>query len=403
MAGLTFGPSAILLISFGIFAPALHEAFKWSIGRVATGVTIISLMAAIISPIQGRLVDRFGSRTMILVSLPLFGLGFAAISLIGSDIRAFYLLCVGLPVLALGAWPLSFMRIVPTWFDRRLGFALGITNVGPGLGTAIVPLIAGVTMANYGWRAAYIVLGSLPILIAVPIALAWLRENPSFERDRTQLESGSTLPGLEMRQILRGPSFWLLTLAFMGLGFFSSGLLTHQVNILIDHGMSRNQAIGVQSTLGVAAIFGRIAGGWLLDRVHVSRFMFVLMAGGTGACWIYATSASGPLLIAAAVMAGLIIGSEFDACGYAIRRYHGLRNFGVVYGLIFGIFQIGSAAGAFVVGAQRDATGSFASGLALAGGIGFVAGLTFLCLGVYRFYPHGVAAPIRESESNQTR
>ena len=401
VTGLMLGPSVLLLMCFGIFASALHGEFGWSIGAISFGATIISLVVALISPIQGRLVDRFGSRRLVLVSLPLFGAGFAGLSLMGSDIRLFYLSCVVLALLALGAWPLSFLQVVSTWFDRRLGFALGVANVGPGLGAAVAPAIIGVIMANNGWRAAYAILGGLLIVVTLPITFAWLRENPSVRAIRAGAEPTTVPTGLEMRDIWRDRSFFLLLLAFTGLGFFSSGILIHQVSILIDHGISRNQAIGFQSVLGIASIFGRLAGGWLLDRVHVSRFMFVLMTAGAGACWIFATPVGVPLLIVAAAICGLIIGAEFDALGYTIRRYHGLKNFGTVYGLIFVTFQIGGAMGSYVVGATRDATGSFSAGLIAMGALGFFAGVTFLCLGRYRFVPHGASTPLADETSSK--
>ena len=401
ITSLAFGPSVLLLMCFGIFAPALHGEFGWSIGAISGGAMVISLVVAVISPIQGRMVDRMGSRRLVLFSLPLFGLGFASLSLLGSDIRIFYLACIVLTLLAFGTWPLSFMQMVSTWFDRRLGLALGAANVGPGLGAAIVPVIIGVVMASYDWRAAYAILGGLVIIVSLPVAIAWLRENPDVRAIRAGAHPVATPAGLELREILRDRPFWLLVLAFTGLGFFSSGILIHQVNILMDHGMSRNQAIGAQSVLGIASIFGRLAGGWLLDRVHVSRFMFVLMALGAGACWIYATPTSGPLLIVAAATCGMIIGAEFDACGYAIRRYHGLKNFGTVYGLIFVTFQLGGAAGSIAVGAARDATGSFAVGLTAIGALGLLSGLIFLALGRYRFLPHGAAVPDAPETSNK--
>ena len=90
--------------------------------------------------------------------------------------------------------------------------------------------------------------------------------------------------------------------------------------------------------------------------------------------------------------------AEFDASGYAIRSYHGLKKFGTVYGLIFSVFQVGGATGTLVVGLSRDATGSFFTGLAAMGVLNLISGLTFLCLGAYRFLPHAVAVPSTDAE-----
>ncbi|GAA3310056.1 hypothetical protein GCM10020295_76120 [Streptomyces cinereospinus] len=55
------------------------------------------------------------------------------------DISVFYLAWALIPVCGLGLWPVSYLRLTAGWFDRRLGFALGVANSGIGVGTVIVP------------------------------------------------------------------------------------------------------------------------------------------------------------------------------------------------------------------------------------------------------------------------
>ena len=380
--GLALGPSVILMMCFGVFAPALAAEFGWGIGAISLGATIISLVLAALSPVQGRLVDRYGSRRVILVSMPLFGLGILALSQLSGDIRVYYGACGLVALLALGVWPTSYMTIVSTWFDRHLGLALGSANVGPGLGGALVPVLIGAVMTAYDWRTAYLVLGLLVLVVVLPAAFIWLRENP---RASTPRALGAGPAGMPLREVYRDRSFWMLAAAFTALGVLSSGILIHQVNILIDHGMTRGAAIGLQSVLGAASIVGRLFAGWLLDRLHVARLMLAMLLAGAGACLLYASPTTGPVLVLGAVTFGFIIGTEFDALGFAIRRYHGLAAFGSVFGLIFGMFSVGGAIGAALMGILRDATGAYTAGLYILAAMSVFSGVVLARLGPYRF------------------
>jgi predicted MFS family arabinose efflux permease len=138
--------------------------------------------------------------------------------------------------------------------------------------------------------------------------------------------------------------------------------------------------------IGIAAIVGRLGAGWLLDRVRVSHLMPVFMLAGAAACIVYAMPAPAALLTISAFALGMVVGAEFDALAYAIRRYHGLLSFGAVYGWIFAIFQLGSAIGAVGLGVVHNTYHSYVPGMFAFAVICAAAALTFACFGPYRFH-----------------
>lgn len=228
------------------------------------------------------------------------------------------------------------------------------------------------------------------MIVVWPLVAVFLRENPARpSAARAGAAGPAAISGLTVPEILRTASFWLLTAAFFILGVVSSGILIHQIGILTAHGLSSEQAIGLQSALGVASIVGRVAAGWLLDRVRLSRLMAVVMVAAAGASLLYASSASGGVLILGAAIFGFVIGAEFDALGFGIRRYYGLRAFGTVFGLIFAAFQLGASFGVAGIGLSLDRTGSYALGLSILAGLCLVACAIFLALRAYRYGPDG--------------
>ena len=381
LLGLAFGPGVLLLLCFGMFVPALRAEFGWTIGEVTFGAVIISLSIAVLAPLQGALVDRFGSRRVILASLCPFALGLGAMALLNADIVVFYCACAALSTLAIGIWPPSYMKIVSTWFDRRLGLALGVAGSGGGLGGFVIPLILGAVLSAYGWRAGYLTLSAIILCVIFPLAYFAIRERAYPQR----VGSETVHSGQSFAEIVRDRRFWLLLLSFVALGSWSNSISVNFVSIVTDRGIAFGQVVLLQSLVGACSLIGRIGAGWLLDRFHVAPVMLVFLAAAGLACFALSFTSAVPVVVLTAICCGLLIGAEFDALGFAIRRYHGMRAFGTVYGVIFAMFQIGGAAGAWIVGSLRDGSGSYSSGLLVLASCCMAGAAPLLLLGRYRF------------------
>ena len=378
------GPPPVLILGFGLFIPEFQASFGWSVQAISLGATLISLMLVVVAPLQGFLTDRLGCRWLNLLSIPLFGLGVLCLSRLGSNISLYYLACVVLPFAGIGLWPLTYMKLTSTWFDRRLGLALGCLNLGNGLGGALVPLVLGVVFSFYGWRTAYVLLGMANLLIAWPIAAIWLRERP-VSAAKPGAESPEFDFGLTFGEALRTASFPIIALGFFVIGVLSTAFLVHQFNILVEAGLSKRSATMLQSYLGFSSIIGQLAAGWLMDRIAAGRVVAGMLGLIALACLIYTTSLAGPLALPSVTVVGLMIGAEMNILGFMIKRYFGERAFGRLYGLIFACFSCGGALGAQILAWSRTGLHSYTPGLAIVALLCLVVGTLFLRLGPYRF------------------
>lgn len=380
--GLFLGASTLTQMTYGTFVPYLVSTFGWSVGVISNGGAILAIMVMIVAPLQGLLVDRFGARPLILMSIPLFGLGFAAMSLQTGAIWFFYLSWVALPLLGLGIWPGAWVRASTAWFTRRLGLAMGVVNVGVGIAAAILPLVVGLISDVMGWRAAYVALGLTAIVVTWPIAFVWVHEP-----DRATGRAGHAPPldGDTIAMARRVPVFWAMLTSFALMGFVSGAVLINHVNILVERGIPRESAIALQSLLGLAMIVARILAGWLLDRVHVTVVMPIFAAGAAIALALNAAGATSTMAIACAILLGLMVGAEFDVLGFSIRRYHGRRAFGALYGLLFAMFSLGSAVGLLIIGALHARSGNYSTGLWVTSSVAVLAALILTRFGAYRY------------------
>jgi MFS family permease len=385
--GLVFGPSTMTILSFGVFLRPLQQEFGWSLGQAAFAATIISYMIMLVAPVQGFLTDRFGGRAVVIASIPAFSAAYGLLFFLPNNLFIYYGLWILIPLCAVGIWPLSYLRSTATWFDRHLGLSLGVTNSGIGIGSVIVPLVAGFMIANYGWRVAYLVLAGLALVITWPLTFAFLKDNPSVAQVRL---AGNLQLGSSFSDAARTRSFVIAAIVFFVMGSLSSGLVVLQVPMLIEAGMSPQIAAGLASVVGLSMIVGRIGTGYLLDLFHASKVLMWFILASSLAALIFAvgvTPATAPL---AAALIGLIIGAEFDALSYIIPRYYGHRSFGKIYGTIYAIFQLGAALGIASIGFSRDLLGSFRPSMWALCGLTILAGLLFSRIGEYKFAPNPI-------------
>jgi MFS family permease len=157
---------------------------------------------------------------------------------------------------------------VSKWFDRRRGLALGVALAGVGLGTAIIPPFVAYLISNYGWRFAYVGLGLVVLILGGLPALLFVREPDKHERQILPQFVHGALPGYDFIVVLKGRRFWALTFAFFLGVVVLNGILTQIVAMLMDRGVSLQVATRDLAASGIAAIFGRIASGWCVDRYH---------------------------------------------------------------------------------------------------------------------------------------
>ena len=132
------------------FIIPVSDSFNVSIAVVATVLSVARIETALIGPLEGYLVDRFGPRTMMFIGIPIMSLGFLLISF-AQNITVF-IICFLFGVvlgssLGLGN-PIS--TSVANWWVKKRGRAFGILWLGTSLASIIGPLV-NMFIESYGW------------------------------------------------------------------------------------------------------------------------------------------------------------------------------------------------------------------------------------------------------------
>jgi MFS family permease len=392
--GLALGPSVIANLTVTGYIPAIEREFGWLRSDISFAFSLVAYMIVVMSPLQGFLVDRFGSRRVVLTSIPLFALSLAAIYFTPANIYVYYLLWAIVPVAGLGLWPLGYLQAVTPWFDRKLGLALGCANAGIGVGSLALPyLVITPMIAAYGWREAVLVIALLVLFVSWPVVAYCVREPSAADVAARKQSAAAKSFGLPLREAAREPTFWMLNLGFFLLGVTATSLVTQQVPLLRDAGWTAAETTQLQTTFAFGLLFARIAVGFVIDHVFAPRVMTTVSIGGAVACVLYALYPD--LGYVSALLIGFLLGAEFDVLAFLIKRYYGNVAYGRIYGVIFGVFYLGSAVGIWGLPKLRELSAdlSYDNGLYAAAVILLVSAVLMAFMPKYRYAAGHSAAP----------
>ncbi len=371
-ACLAFSVGTLLLYSFGVFIRPLSAEFHWSRTQVAGAVAIGQLVVSLSAPVWGLLVDRFSPRRVILVSVVGMSLSYASLMWLTPHLWHLYLVYATFTLLGGAASPVGYSAVLVRNFERRLGLALGLALTGIGLGAILLPRLAEYLIEKHGWRSAYGVIGVATLLITVPAALFATR----YSRPPVSRTSTSGAPVLSL--VLSRP-FLVLSLIFFSLGVASGGVIVNLVTMMIERGFTPSNAAGVASVAGVTVLFGRGGVGYLLDRWNGTRLLACVALLTVAVSLLLAYVPGRQAGYAASLTLGLVLGAEVDVAAYMMRQYFSKAVFGRLYGVLFGIGNLGFAVGPLFLSVSYDHRQSFHSGLLILSSLGVIAAaLTFV-------------------------
>ena len=387
--GVALGFPTLAIYSLGMFAPELAGSFHWSFGQIMGGAAVVTAVLLVAGPATGFLCDRFGARPVAVISAVLLGLSFMGFALSNGSLGRYYATWLIMSVLGAGCAQVTWARAVNQHFVVRRGLALGLALSGVGFFTFLgKPLTAALVLA-VGWRGAYVGVGLLPILLVAPAAL-WGLPSRNAAKARGEGSLDVNTRGLTLREALRTRRFWTLAAAFLPMTFALAGPIPNVENILRHHSFSKVTVAAIAPWMGITIIAGRVAGGWLTDRIWAPLLACALLGLAGASCLILARPVIGyPEAVVAVLLLGAGIGVELDLTAYMTARYLGVRHYGLLYGLLYAVIGLGGGLGPGLFAWEFDRAGSYAPALILAAGGLVVAGALLLTLGRYPSFAAG--------------
>ena len=360
-----FDVSFMVWVIFGPLAPFLRQQFGLSATTQGLLVAVPLLGGSLFRPVLGVLADRIGGRRAGLIGLALtlaaLTIGWAAAS------APWHLFVLGFFLGIAGASFAVALPLASRWYPAQYqGLAMGIVGAGNS-GSLMATLFAPRLAERIGWASTF-GLAMLPVAGVALVFALLAKDSPAQV----------TPPGWkDYRQLLREPdTLWfsiLYSLTFGGFVGFTSFLTTffHE-----QYHVSRVSAGDFTTIVVVSGSLMRPLGGWLSDRIGGYRLLLLLLGGVAIGLGVVATL---PPLAIVVPMLFISVGCLGMGNGAVFQLVP--QRFGGRMGIITGVVGAAGGLGGFflpsILGAAKDATGTYATGLALFA-LAFLAGTLLL-------------------------
>ena len=328
----------------GTFLVALERQFGWSRTTLSGAFALARVQGAVIGPVEGYLIDRLGSRRMILIGYTIMGLGFLMLSQVNS-VWQFY---VGFIVVTLGSglggW-LAIIAMVNNWFSRRRSFALASAMSGIHLGGFLVPVLA-LGIESHGFKVTSLGIGVFLLVLVFPVTRA-IRNRPEDygllpdgdppPSQASRSERPATLPEGEaeftVAQALRTRAFWILTIVHVSSSVSIVTLALHLAPKLTDMGLSLSGAGIVVLTYTAIALPSQFVAGWFADKLPKPPVIFVFLMLQATAILIIAIADTLPMVYLFAILYGIGFGGRIPLLTAIRGDYFGRKAFATIMGL----------------------------------------------------------------------
>lgn len=356
-----------------VFVTHMGDDLGWSRSAFYGAFTVRALAAGALAPVLGPLQDKpNGPRLLMLMSALSLGIALVLLRWV-DDLWVFYLVFGGLGALSMSALgEMMTVAVVPKWFVRRRGRAVGIATTGTAMGPLFFPITVQALIEAVGWRDGWFVLGALTLAVLVPLALLVRTrpedvgllpdgDDPSARpaASTTSRPAAATEVSYSRGEATRTLTFWLLALAFalatLSMGGFFANWLPYFQDIGFTAAVGSLAAVGY----GICSITVRLFWGLLSERFSV-RYLLMAQAVVTAISVLYFLQIDGPVsLIVAGSFHGIAVGGFFIMRPLIIANYFGRQHLGAVNSIIRPMTTITGSVSPLLIAGLYDIHGTY--------------------------------------------
>ncbi|MDE0593432.1 MAG: MFS transporter [Dehalococcoidia bacterium] len=326
--------------AFGFFIEPLEEEFGWTRTQINVSLSI-GVLTSFLSPVVGNLMDRFGTKWTMAVSIVLVASAFLLRSVM-TELWQFYLfsgiMFAGTP----GATMMPAGRLVLTWFPKARGRMMGIVTSGNNIGSGLaVPIIAGL-IGFVGWRWTWALMGIALIGMAMLVLLVIRDDSDDVTKERGKRwapkysdDDGTAglNSGMTVSAAVRTSTFWFLVIGMTLQQFIRTGVVSQMVPHLEQVGFSRAVTATMMIVLAIFAASSKLIFGRLSESITARvSFIVIMILQGIGLS-VLLISGGSAITWGAIVVFGLGMGGVGALTPLVIFDMFGLKQFGSIMGL----------------------------------------------------------------------
>lgn len=346
-------------MGIGPFFLPMTEDLGFSRSLLSTIVAVGMLFYGIGMPVAGYLVNRRGTRFVLLL-----GTVIVVVSIIWTVYATSawsFLLAYGV-LLSTGlafTSPVALTPIIARWFTRQRGMALFFLSTGSMAGIAVMTPVFTWSIESFNWQVTMLWFGVLFVIVTVPVALFVLREDAPSDTDTVVASNKAGVRSavaprpestLTFSEAIKTRPFWQICLGLFACGFSMNLLGTHGMPMLMDHGydaMTSSTGIGL---IGLVAIFSTVLLGRMSDHLPKRNLLSVIyLVRGLGFFALLVVGAQWELYLAASI-GGIVWAGSIALSSAILADIYGIRMVGMLYGWAYLGHQLGATVSAWLGG-----------------------------------------------------
>jgi len=356
---MSLGLAPLFMGTFPLFLQPVSNEFGWGAGIFPQAALTAGVAGALAGPFIGQLIDRFGVRPIMLLSIVGWAGSLVALSFLnGSELQMLVISAV-MGIMAAGCGPIALAKVVAGWFDRHRGLALGIVlSAAPAVATAIMIVVTNALLAGHSWQFSYRAFAVVVVCLVLPTVWLLVHE-VSVSDAASKPDVIQAAYGLTASQALRTRDFWKIMLLTGLVCGVVQAVVAHFVAFSAEYGVTPTSTTVALSAFSLFGPAGPLLAGVFADRVSGPKplaIFYGLPLLGFAALVFLGTAAAVPAMI--------LLGVGFQAATgmlpYLMTRYFGVRYASQLFGVGLGIVTLSMGIGPVILGFARDRVQSFA-------------------------------------------
>lgn len=377
-------------IAFSVMFNPMLTDLGWNRGTISSAFFIHMTVFALSLIVVGRFYDRHGPKWVIIISTLFLAVGYILTAWVNA-LWQLYLAYGLLAAIGLGGTSVPLVAsLMSKWFIKWRGFAVSLTLCGSALGQFVLVPVLTEFISHYDWRAAYLVIGVVMLVINTTLAFGIIRGDPEtmgqvpfgyHDIEKTTASSGSdVLHDLTLSQALRTPSLWFFLIAMFICGGGDFLIYTHLIPWATDHGVSTTTAGHMLAWYGLMSLLGLLlvgpASDWIGNKAPISLtflirivlFLLVLRLQTPTTLYIFALAFGFTHLMTAPLTPTLV------------GKLYGFSNVGVIAGLVTTVHHLAGGFWTYVGGVTFDQTGNYQLAFLISAVMALIAFVCCLCI-----------------------
>lgn len=386
--------------SLSIAAPHMIDELGLTAADIGLLGTAFSLTYAFFQLPGGWLTDRLGAKPVYVIALGFWSIA-TSLMAFGHHMWHFMISRILLGVFEAPVSPTS-AKIVSEWFPpRERGAAVGVYDSGSKWGPAVAPPILTFLILGFGWRAMFVILGVLGIIVAIGFWVFY--RSPEHDRRvsaaelehiRAREEDNNAPTGhIPWLRLFTKPQTWAMVLGFVAVVWTLNIFVTFLPLMLNDIYSVADEALGWYTAIPFAVGgIGGILGGWFTTkysrmRSHLTplackRRIAAVYGGALAICSILVGVTTGHFALQLTAMSlALFFCGALSAVGWSIPADVVTGSRVASLGSIqnFGGYFAGSLS-PWLTGVLVTTTGSYLIPFVLGAVVAVIAGIAYLLL-----------------------